>query len=71
MKTPGHPENSNILDVFHSMCDLLENESRLYTLEDLKCWKFQGVQRYSVKRIKQKLKKKYSDYIFFDEVCER
>ena len=56
------------------MCLWLEDESELYTLEELqmKMLEYSGNNDvYSTKRIKQKLIERYNNYVFFAEVEEK
>ena len=74
-KRQGRPENFQMQVVFDELCTWLENESQLFTLENLqeKMQEFSnGMDVYGVKRLKQKLIEKYGDkYIFFAEISGR
>ena len=64
-ETPGRP--SVMQDIFEHMCLWLEDESELYTLEELqmKMLEYSGNNDvYSTKRIKQKLIERYNNYVF-------
>ena len=75
-KSSGRPINVEQHRAFVDMCSWLENENELYTLQELsdKISEYSGPAEpevYGVKRIKQKLKDKYGDVVFFAEISGR
>ena len=72
-KAKGRPVNNDQQQAFNIMCEWLENENELYTLQEL-YEKMENVSAglvYGTKRLKQKLKEKYGELIFFAEMCGR
>ena len=67
----GRKESTAKLSAFGKMCDWLDQQNELYTLQDLHNKMIEhsgGTDVYGTKRIKQKLQEKYGDYIFFAEI---
>ena len=63
----GRNESTEKIRAFDSMCDWLDQQNELHTLEDLqnKMVEQSGTDVYGTKWIKKKLKEKYGDYVFF------
>ena len=72
-KHAGRPDSLTMQEAFGEICILLETDSELFTLDELrdKMVKTYGADVYTVKRIKQKLQERYKENIFFAELGVR
>ena len=72
-KTPGQSQCPKMEATFNEICPWLEKENELLTFDEIraKMIEISDEEKYTVKRIKQKLQDRYKDNIFFAKISGR